>query len=340
MKLLILGGTRFLGRHLADAALARRHRVTLFNRGIADSTPRDGVEQLRGDRDGGLSALDGGRWDAVLDTSGYVPRLVRDAARRLARAAGHYTFVSSLSVYETYDPPGLDEGGPLRVLADPTTEAVTGETYGGLKVLCEREVERAFPGRALRVRAGLLVGPHDYMDRFPYWSRRIARGGEVLAPGRPGAPLQLVDARDLADWMVRMAEASAGGVFNATGPEAPLTIGTLLETCRAVTASDATLTWVDDDFLLARGVAPLDGLQLWVPPSFTGFNAVSVAKAVAAGLGYRPLADTVRDTFEWDAPRPPAQRRKPTMIPLPEPLGPQRERELLAEWHAARHEPA
>lgn len=328
MRLLVLGGTRFLGRHFVEAALAAGHAVTLFNRGRTAPGLFPRAESLAGDRDGGLGALAGRTWDAVLDTSGYLPRVVRASARALAGRAGSYAFVSSISAYATPLAPGADESAPLATLADPAAEEVTGETYGGLKAACEREVAGAFPGRALLVRPGLIVGPHDSTDRFPYWPRRLARGGEVLAPGDPAQPVQVIDARDLAEWLLAMLGRGAGGTFNATGPAARLTFGALLEGAARALDADVRVTWVDEAFLLARGVRPWTELPLWVPREEAGFDEVSIARALAAGLALRPLAETVRDTLAWDLARPEAARDGSPV------LGPEREAQLLAEWRA------
>jgi 2'-hydroxyisoflavone reductase len=336
MDLLILGGTIFLGRHLVEAALARGHAVTLFNRGQHNADLFPSVEKLRGDRNGDLGALAGRRWDAVIDTCGYVPRVARASAELLAGAVDHYTFISSISVYPSLPEPGMDESAPIGTLSDESVEAdgplpeVTGETYGPLKALCEQAAEAAMPGRVLNVRPGLIIGPHDPTDRFTYWPRRIARGGEVLAPGSPEGAVQVIDARDLAEWTVRMVEGGKTGVYNATGPENPLTMRSVLETCRAVSGSDATLTWVDEEFLLNAGVAPWTELPLWVPAreeSMAGFSAVNCGKAIAAGLTFRPLADIVRDTLAWDATRPADREMRAG-------LKPEREAEVLAAWRA------
>lgn len=331
MKILILGGTVFLGRHLVDAACARGHAVTIFTRGQHEADPAPEVEWLRGNRDGDLGALVGRQWDVAIDTSGYVPRVVRDSARLLAPTVGRYLFVSSVSAYdEARLRPGFDEEYPLATLEDPTTEEVTGETYGALKALCERAAEEALPGRAVIIRPGLIVGPYDPSDRFTYWPHRIARGGMVLAPGRPEAPVQFIDVRDLAAWIVRLAEAGTVGTFNATGPANPLTMAMVLETCRAVSGSDAELVWMDEAFLLGQGVGPWIEVPLWVPEA-EGVNvsAVSISRALAAGLTFRPLAETVRDTLAWDATRPADQAWRAG-------LPPDRERELLAAW-ASQH---
>lgn len=336
MKLLILGGTLFLGRHLAEEASARGHEVTLFNRGRHDPDFLPGAEKLRGDRDGNLEALRGRRWDAAFDTSGYVPRVVRDSAALLADAVGLYVFVSSVSVYRDFSRP-VDEDSSLATLADEGTEEVNGETYGPLKVLCERAAEAEMPGRVLVVRPGLIVGPHDPTVRFSYWTARVARGGEVLAPGDPGARVQIIDARDLAGWTVRMAEEGRAGVFNASGPDYVLTMRRLLEECRAAAGSDARFTWVGDEFLLERGVGAWSELPLWIPSSSEShrhFMRVGVERAVARGLTFRHVAETARDTLAWQRER--AGLPLPQKAGVPQPdvtLKPERERELLAEWH-------
>ena len=331
MRLLILGGTVFLGRHLVDAALARGHAVTTFTRGQHSAELPPAVERLRGDRDGDLAALRGRRWDAAIDTSGFLPRVVGASAELLADTVGHYTFISSVSAYRDFSAPGMDERAPVATLEDPHVEEVTGDTYGALKALCEQTAEAALAGRVLVVRPGLIVGPYDPTDRFTYWPHRVARGGEVLAPGRPDRPVQFIDARDLANWIIRMAEAGRVGTYNATGPAAPLAMGRLLEECRAASGGDATFTWVGDEFLLAQEVGVWMDLPLWIPESaadHAGFLAVSCGRAIAAGLTFRPLRETVRDTLAWDAARPADHDWKAG-------LRPEREAELLAAWHVA-----
>jgi 2'-hydroxyisoflavone reductase len=326
MRLLVLGGRVFLGRHLVEAALRRGHRVTTFTRGRHGAELFPEAEALRGDREGDLSALRGRRWDAVIDTSGHSPGAVAASAALLSGAVGHYVFTSSVAAYEGFpETPGLDETAPLRTRADGV-DARTPETVGPLKALCEREVERALPGRALLVRAGLLAGPHDPTDRFTWWPLRVARGGEVLAPGGPALPVQFVDARDLAEWMLDATERGLRGAFNATGPARPLTLGGLLDACRAVPGGDARFTWAEESFLLAAGVRPRMELPLWMPGA-PGASTVDARRAIAAGLAFRPLADTLRDTYAWAAARPPG-------APLRAGHGPAREAALLAAWHA------
>lgn len=319
MKLLIIGGTIFLGRHLVDAARARGHEVTLFNRGRHNPDLFPAVEKLRGDRDGGLAPLRGRRWDAVIDTCGSFPRVVRASAELLADAVGHYTFISSMSVYADLSVPGVDEQSPVGTMPDETVEEVTGETFGPLKALCERAVEAAMPGRALIVRPGLIVGPHDPSNRFTYWPHRVAQGGDVLAPGTPERSVRfIIDVRDLAAWIVRMAEAGTTGVFNAKGPNYPLTMGGLLETCKAVSGGDACFVWVDEAFLREQGVGPWMELPLWLPASMSAIDTAKSDKAEAAGLTSRPIAETVRDTLAWDATLPPDAERRAGMAPARE----------------------
>ena len=330
MELLILGGTVFLGRHLVDAALARGHAVTLFNRGQHNPELHPAVEKLRGDRSSDLSALRGRRWDAVIDTCGYVPRVVRAAAELLSGAVERYVFISSISVYPHFRRAGIDESAPVGELADPTVEQVDGETYGPLKALCEQAAEAALPGRVLAIRPGLIVGPHDPTDRFTYWPQRVARGGEVLAPGRPGRHVQIIDARDLAEWTLRMVESGQAGVFNATGPGYRLTMERLLAVCDEVGGGSARITWLSESFLAEQQVGSWIELPLWVPesdPDTLGFSDVDCSKAIAAGLTFRDLAATVRDTLDWDATRPPDREWRAG-------LAADREMELLARWHA------
>jgi len=329
VNLLILGGTIFLGRHLVEAAQSRGHRVTLFNRGQHCPDLFSDVEKLRGDRDGGLDVLRGREWDAVVDTCGYVPRIVRQSAELLSGTAKQYAFVSSLSVYSDTSKIGITETDAVGRLDDESIEDVTGETYGPLKVLCEQAVETSVPGRTLIIRPGLIVGPHDPSDRFTYWPHRIASGGEVLAPGRPDEKVQFIDVRDLAEWTVGMIERNETGIYNATGPKPPVTFGELLGKCRSVSGSDANVTWAGESFLLAENVAPWVELPLWIPtetdPSDRGFSAFDCRKAIAAGLSFRSITDTIRDTLEWD-------RSRHDDSAFMNCLSREREAEVLAKW--------
>ena len=333
MRLLVLGGTKFLGRAVVEAALARGHEVTLFNRGLTNPELFPEVEKLRGDRDRGLDPLRGRSWDAVVDTSGFVPRVVRQSAELLNDAVDHYVFVSSISVYRDPLAPGFDESGPLVELPDPTIEDYrsSAEAYGGLKALCEEAVRDEFPDSFAIVRPGLIVGPHDPTGRFTYWVVRVARGGRVLAPGPPLRLVQVVDVRDLAEWMVRLADERVAGTFNAVSRPFPLE--ELLETAREVSGSDAEIVWVDEGLLLERGVSPWMELPLWVPTDDAGFLQANVAAALAMGLSIRPLEQTVRDTLAW------ATEAGSDLV-TPGPTGeagmtPEREAELLEAWSAA-----
>lgn len=329
MKLLIIGGTRFLGRALVDEGLAKGYEITLFNRGQSNPGLYPQVEQIHGNRDGELGTLSGRRWDAVIDTCGYVPRVVRASAEHLAGAIDHYTFISSMSVYAEPLPDGLDESGVLGTLSDETVEEITGETYGPLKALCEQAATEVMDGRALQVRAGLIVGPHDQSDRFTYWPARVARGGEILAPGPPDYGVQFIDVRDLARWILFATEARLSGPFNVTGPRDPLPLGELLEVCRKVAGSEAQFTWVDEAFLMAKEVAPFTDLPLWVPAEYGGFNSFNIDKALANQLTFRPVADTVRDTLAWTA-------QRPADYVWRNGLSPEREAALLTEWKRSR----
>jgi len=339
VKLLVLGGTKFLGRAVVEDALGRGHEVTLFNRGETNPELFPGVETLRGDRDGGLDALEGRRWDAVVDPSGYLPRVVGASAELLSSAADHYGFVSSISVYGSYPTPGFDESAPVEELDDPANEDIQAH-YGGLKALCERAVEAAFAGPVANIRAGLIVGPHDPTERFTYWVTRLARGGQVLAPGQPGRQVQFVDVRDLAAWVVELAEGRTAGTFNATGPVPPTTMGELLEACRHIGGNAAELVWVGERFLIEHDVGPWMELPLWIPESdeaFRHLQTADVSRAVEAGLTFRPVEETVRDTLAW------AEGAAGTAAPLASGmdigkagLEPAREAELLSAWHPSR----
>jgi 2'-hydroxyisoflavone reductase len=328
MKLLILGGTVFLGRHLTEAALAAGHDVTLFNRGQHNADLYPDLEKLRGDRDGGLDVLKGRTWDAVVDTCGYVPRLVRDSASHLADSVDHYTFISTLSVYRDFRVRGLREEASIGTLDDETVEEVTGGsrgTYGPLKALCEQAAEAAMPGRVLCVRPGLIVGPYDPTDRFTYWPVRVAQGGQVLAPPTPQAPVQFIDARDLAAWVMRMAERNKTGVYNATGPAERLTFEAFLEACNRTAGNAATFIWPSPEFLAEQQVTPWRDLPLWVPEETRGLLQVDITKATAEGLAFRPLAETLQETLMC------AQQR-PGTYEWQAGLSPKREAGLLAKW--------
>jgi 2'-hydroxyisoflavone reductase len=309
MKLLILGGTQFVGLHITQSAIARGHEITLFNRG--NKNPFPNLETIIGNRDpkinDGLSALEkavnaGQTWDAVIDVNGYVPRIVRASGELLKTAVKRYVFISSVSVYSDLSKPGADESASLIELEDQSSESLEGLNYGGLKVLCERVVQEFFSSQSTVIRPGLVVGPHDHTDRFTYWPDRIAKGGEIIAPDVPETLLQFIDARDLADFTLHAGESNTGGSFHVTSPV--MTMQTMLETCKAVTGANAKLNYIDANFLLEREVNPWMGpnsLPLWVgnDPDEAGFLQINVNKALEAGLKIRPLEQTVRDTLEW-----------------------------------------
>jgi 2'-hydroxyisoflavone reductase len=324
VRVLVLGGTLFLGRHVVEAALDRGDDVAIFNRGRTNAGLFPAVEHLRGDRDAGdLDSLRGREWDAIVDTSARVPRWVRDIARIAADTGAHYTFVSSISVYRDLSAPGVREDAPVHALEDETVEEISDAvTYGALKALCERTLEDELPRRTLSVRAGLIVGPYDNTGRFTYWVHRIARGGEVLAPEPRDQPVQFVHARDLADWMLASAERRLAGVFNATGPDTLLTLGALLDACKDLAETPVTLRWADEHFLVEQGVEEWSDLPLWVAPGVkeenAGLMSVDVSRALAEGLRFRPLPQTLRETLA--AARPTADAG----------LTPEREQELLA----------
>jgi 2'-hydroxyisoflavone reductase len=318
LKLLLLGGPRFLGRAIAESTLARGHELTLFNRGKTNPQLYREAERLCGDRAHDLSALAGRTWDAVIDTSGYTPDAVLASAEALA-SSGRYCFVSSVSVYADFSVPA-NEDSAVAVLGDLPREEVTNESYGALNALCEEVVREAFDGRALVVRPGLIVGPHDPTGRFTYWPHRVARGGEVLAPGPPGRPTQFVDVRDLADWIIDLCEREVSGTFNATHPG--VTLAELLETCRTVARTDAGITWVTDEYLLAQGVGEWMELPLWIAdPDMAAADRVDVSRALAQGLRFRELSDTVRGALEQAETTDAAG------------LAPEREAALLAAWY-------
>ena len=321
MRLLILGGTRFVGRHITEAALAAGYQVTLFNRGNTNPGLFPEAEHLRGDRGGDLAPLRGRRWDAVLDVNGYLPKHIRASTRLLADAVERYVFVSTISVYASFKTPGLREDAPLEEPepGDDEAEEIPPGGYGRLKVRCEELVDEVFADRSLIVRPCIIVGPWDHTGRFAWWVERAARGGEVLAPGRPDRPVELIDARDLAAWVVRMTGRRATGTFNATGPLDVLTMREMLEACRDATGGDATFTWMPDSFLDERGIK----LPFWYPEEKEGYNLTDHSRAVSQGLTFRPVEETARDVHARIAEHPGRQPGK---------LSPEREAELLREW--------
>ncbi len=376
LRILILGGTGFLGPACMEAALAKGHKVTLFNRGRMESLRKErgrpsvvpeGVDVLYGNRDPlksaedwkddpraappgqnrekksdnpkGLSQLEGKKWDAVIDTSAFFPRMAKASAELLAPNIGQYLFISTISVYKNNDKPGADETAELTTLADPTTEEFGAqfENYGGGKVLSEQAVEKACPGKATIVRPGFIVGPRDNTRRYTFWPSRIAQGGEMVVPGEPTDPIQIIDVRDLAEWCVTLIENKTMGVFNATGPDKELSMQAFCEGTKKGLGANTTFTWISPEFLQEQGV-PQGGFPLWIPPKdqYAGFHRVSVAKAVAAGLKFRPCGDTAKATMEWIATLP-EDVRKGVLPPAPgEPGSPtlsqERETEIIKAW--------
>ena len=340
MRLLILGGTRFLGRHLVIAALARGHEVTLFNRGNYPAEGLGTVETIHGDRHTDLAKLKGRSWDAVIDTSGHLPRAVRAAAEVLSDAVDRYVFISTQNAYADVSVPSIDENYPLATLSpkqldqanaiDTTGQPSYGALYGGLKALCEQAANSVMPNRVLIIRPGLIVGPDDYTDRFTYWVVRVARGGEVLAPARPDRFIQFIDVRDLAEWIIRMVEQRATGAYNAHGRPSAITMQKVLEECKSASDSDAAFTWVTEDFLLQEQVAPWSELPLWLPeeaaPHLKGFMFINPDKAIAAGLTFRSLRDTIAATLTW-------YQTNRANDELKAGLDRDKERALLYKWH-------
>ncbi len=333
LKILVLGGTGFIGPAIVKSARARGHALTLFNRGKTNPGMFPDVEKLQGDRDPdkapGLSALKGRTWDAVVDTWTQTPKHVKASAELLAATVGQYLFVSTISVYLDFKQAGTTEDSLLHQLKDPADESRTAEGYGGRKALCEQLAEKAMPGRVTVARPGLIVGHRDPTDRFPYWPARIQRGGEVLAPGTGQDPVQYIDANDLADWIVGALENRHTGIYNLVGPVHPATFLEYLHGCKACVSSDAKLTWVSEEFLKEQKVSGFSDLPMWLPQSESpGFATISHKKAIATGLRSRPLADSIRDTLAWSAEsRPPGYD-----FPRGFGLGAEREKQLLTAW--------
>ncbi|MDB5483734.1 MAG: NAD-dependent epimerase/dehydratase [Caulobacteraceae bacterium] len=339
LRILILGGTGFIGPHEVTYALARGHKLSLFNRGKSPHTWPGEVEELIGDRNtGDLKALAGREWDVCIDNPTTLPFWVRDAGQALRGKVGHYIFISTISVYAANDTPADETAllvpytgkDPMAETAD-TLRGHVGELYGPLKAVSEREAEKQFPEMTTIIRPGLIAGPGDETDRFTYWLVRLARGGEVLGPGDGSDPVQFIDARDLAEWTIRTAESRTTGVFNATGPAAPLTMAAMIEGIERPIKPDAKVTWVSTDFLEAEKVSPWSDLPVWVPArgDSAGFHRRSIRKALAAGLTFRPLGTTAVDTLAWFREQP-AERQAKLKAGLP----PEREAALLAKWKA------
>jgi 2'-hydroxyisoflavone reductase len=340
LKILILGGTGFTGPFQVKYALSRGHKVTVFNRGKTHpgELPKE-AEQLIGDRNGQLDALKGRKWDVCIDIPTTLPVWVRDAAQVLQGNVDRYVFVSTISAYSDVSKPGADESAPLQKYTGADAMKETSATlaasrfalYGPLKALSESETEKWFPGKALIVRPGLIVGPGDETDRFTYWPVRVDRGGEVLAPGNPSDPVQFIDARDLAEWIIRMAEQGTTGKFNATGPKEKLGVGGMLDGIKKATKSNAQFTWADADFLSEQKVRPWSDMPVWIPPrgEEVGFSSISIKKALDKGLTFRSLGDTTQATLEWFKKQPAERQTK-----LRAGLTAEREAAVLAAWHA------
>jgi 2'-hydroxyisoflavone reductase len=337
LRILVLGGTKFLGVHVTQLALQRGHTVTLFNRGKTNTDLFPELEHLKGDRDAQLDALKGRKWDAVIDDSGYVPRHVRLSAELLAPNVQRYLFISTISVYASLAQPNT-EASPVGTIADESIEKVSDESYGPLKALCEKAAMTAMPGRVAVVRPGLIVGPRDPTDRFTYWPARAARGGEVLAPGARGDRIQFIDARDLAAFMLHLVESQTVGTFNGVSPPGMFTMGDLV--AASITAANALAkpsqpphaVWVTADFLDKQKVQPWSDMPVWIPASGedAGGAETSAARALQAGMTISPIQPTVNDTLAWHLQRPAEERAK-----LLAGLTAEREHTVLDAWHAA-----
>jgi 2'-hydroxyisoflavone reductase len=309
MKILILGGTGFLGPHTVNAALARRHSVTLFNRGKTNPGLFPELEKFHGDRKDpdAIKQLEGKKFDAVVDTSGYFPKHVKMSAELLSPNVKQYVFISTISVYADRQQGQIDESSTVGTLPDPMIERMSNEAYGPLKAYCEQAAEAAMPNRVANIRPGLIVGPDDPTDRFTYWPARFDRGGEVLCPGPTNTPIQYIDARDLAEFIVTTIEQGHVGIYNAVGPEHTHTIADLCHGSRAATTSQVTMHWADPQFLEQQQVGPWMEMPLWIPPDPAGganLSTTSNKKGVSVGMKFRPMADTIRDTLAWHRTRP------------------------------------
>ncbi len=327
MRILFIGGTRFVGRAIAEAALDRDHEVTLLHRGNLRPPGLEHAEHLQADRDGDLSVLSGRSFDATVDVCAYVPRQVSQLAEALDGRGGHHVFISTMSVYADTVEPGLTEDGTLVALDDPETEEVTGETYGGLKVLCEQQAASAYGDALTVVRPTYVIGPQDHTGRFTWWVRRIAHGGDVLTAGPYDAPMQVIDARDQAEWTVKLTEDGTPGTFNSISPTPPFGFGDLLDaTVRAIGPSGTNLVWPDPTWLKEQGET-YQTMPLWTEGEREWTLAADPTRAFAAGLSPRPLAETISDTWKW------IQDEQPPLVPGWG-VSEDREAELLAAWAA------
>jgi len=346
LEILVLGGTGLIGPPMVEYALARGHNLTLFNRGKTNSHLFPDVERIKGDRNDDISALekavaDGRRWDVVIDNTASIPRWVSESAGLLSGAADLYLYTSSISAYADSSVPGADETAAVGQISSEdealvkTTKDITGENYGPLKARCEEEARKAFPGKTIVVRPGLIVGPGDYSDRFSYWPIRIFSGGEVMAPGNPDDPVQFIDCRDLGEWYIRLVEAKAVNTYNGVGPRSPMSIAGMLYGIRAAVDNEISFTWVDAEFLEKHEVQPWMEMTVWVPPvgEYAGFSSSSIQRALDAGLSFRPLADTADATMDYWNSLPEERRATPRAG-----LSPEKEKIVLAAWHAREAE--
>ncbi|MBN2478772.1 MAG: NAD-dependent epimerase/dehydratase family protein [Parachlamydiales bacterium] len=305
LNVLVLGGTSFLGPQITNELLKHGHKVTHFNRGNENNFSFPGVEKLKGDRDGNLKALEGRKWDAVIDTSGYIPRIVEASSKILAKATNHYTYISTISVYENYNQTNISENYPLAKLDNSNDENITDKTYGPLKTGCERVIKTYFSDNSLIIRPGLIVGPYDPTDRFTYWVRRLAEGGKILVPNNPAQKLQFIDVRDLAKWIVKMVEEQAVGVYNATGPEGELDFEKFIHECSKFAKKKVDIIWVDENFIIDHHLDNWNKFPLWLysKGNMAGLFTINSHKAQDKGLCYRPLLETISDTLRWDEKR-------------------------------------
>lgn len=330
MDILIIGGTNFLGPAIVDAALDRGHRLTIFNRGMSQPGFQANADLIHGDRETDLQRLANRQWDAVIDTCGYLPRLVALSARALRGQVERYVFISTLSVYPPHGEANRDESAQVLTLPDPRGEDITGDTYGPLKVLCERAAQAHFPDTALVIRAGLIVGPRDPSNRFTYWVTRAAKGGPAIAP-LARQPIQFIDARDLAAFTLQLLESGRAGIYNVTGPADRMTFGGLLALANRALNTDTQFRHCSDEFLRENGIGEFMELPLWINQELAeSFMTFRINKAIDAGLRFRALGETIRDTWEW-------ARRQPAEAPKPANLPTEKEAELLMalrSWRA------
>ncbi len=301
MKILVIGGTIFVGRHIVEAALQRGHNVTLFNRGRTESALFGDVEKIVGDRSESLDKLARRTWDVIIDTSGYVPRVVSKSCEALKSSCQSYVFISTGSVYKDKSKPGISEDNETLIPKDPDALEWNDDTYGEMKSGCEVVVTKTFAEQALIIRPGVVVGPYDPTDRFTYWPVRIESGGWVLAPGRPERPIQFIDARDLGTWTILLSESKANGIYNAIGPDYQLSMNKFLNDCGTVAQSDATFIWVPDQVLLQQKIEPWSEMPFWIPENTenSGMSLRDNSKAIKSGLTFRPLLETIADTLNW-----------------------------------------